>query len=437
MTPITLPTGGELVRLRHELYRKARLHKEAGELLEAIPYYLEYAEVLDPADRHYPQEWVAQLYCDLGDRKQALVHLQHWAAGGSAIWSVDAWKMVVKFAEELGEPMGVKHCKEQWKLSKERLAAERKANKATKEAAAAPAKPEKANPRQFTKPAEMAKAIQTLSGIIRGFCADGVVNEQELVELREWVYAHTHLAKRAPFDEILGFVNGALADNRLDAEEVIDILWLCNQFEEGGSYYDDVTSRLQQLQGLCHGILADGVVNEAEVAGLHAWLDQHRYLASFYPYDELYSFLHSALQDEHLSQDEQLMMKALLSQWVSLRDGAMRENVAQEVGEMYSVQGVCALSPVIEFADRRFCLTGESSRASRPAIQRLISQMGGTPIENVTKQLNYLVVGAEGSPCWAYSCYGRKIEQALKYRQAGLPLAIVHEVDFWGVVDGK
>lgn len=35
------------------------------------------------------------------------------------------------------------------------------------------------------------------------------------------------------------------------------------------------------------------------------------------------------------------------------------------------------------------------------------------------------------NPCWAYACYGRKVEQAIGLRKAGSQLLLVHEADFW------
>ncbi len=51
----------------------------------------------------------------------------------------------------------------------------------------------------------------------------------------------------------------------------------------------------------------------------------------------------------------------------------------------------------------------------------------GGRISNVTKSLDYLVVGGMGSAEWKHGSYGLKIEKAVTYREAGVPLRIVHE----------
>jgi hypothetical protein len=43
------------------------------------------------------------------------------------------------------------------------------------------------------------------------------------------------------------------------------------------------------------------------------------------------------------------------------------------------------------------------------------------------RALDYMVFGTAGNPCWAYACYGRKVEQAVALRKEGYRLMIVHD----------
>ncbi len=45
------------------------------------------------------------------------------------------------------------------------------------------------------------------------------------------------------------------------------------------------------------------------------------------------------------------------------------------------------------------------------------------------------MVGAKGNPCWAFACYGRKVEEAMALRKAGNRLLIVHENDFFDALE--
>ena len=64
-----------------------------------------------------------------------------------------------------------------------------------------------------------------------------------------------------------------------------------------------------------------------------------------------------------------------------------------------------------------------------------ITQLGGKARSSVSAKTDYLVVGNAGNPCWAYACYGRKIEEAVNLRKEGASVVIVNETDFWDAVD--
>ena len=63
-----------------------------------------------------------------------------------------------------------------------------------------------------------------------------------------------------------------------------------------------------------------------------------------------------------------------------------------------------------------------------------VGKLGGEVITSVTKQVTYLVIGADGNPCWAYACYGRKVEKAVELRKQGIRILIIHENDFHDAV---
>ena len=50
------------------------------------------------------------------------------------------------------------------------------------------------------------------------------------------------------------------------------------------------------------------------------------------------------------------------------------------------------------------------------------------------KRVDYLVIGADGNPCWAFACYGRKVEKAVELRKSGVRIMIIHESDFHDAV---
>lgn len=289
--------------------------------------------------------------------------------------------------------------------------------------------------RAFTTPAELHKAVNTLHGLVAGISSTDGVSPEEMNELVNWCSIHEHLRDRHPFSELLPVIERSMEDGKIDSEEQQDILWLCNNFVDESKYYDITTSAIQFLNGLVHGIMADGQLSDGEISALRLWLDSNDFLQGTYPFDELYSMLHSIMADKIITEDERNSLMAFMSCIIDFKDSAnLVESDYTILREKYSVSGICSFCPEIEFAGHTFCFTGESYRSTRSEMKAEIERLGGTFRTAVSKKLDYLVVGNAGNPCWAYSCYGRKIEEAMAYRKAGAHVLIINETDFWDAV---
>lgn len=282
----------------------------------------------------------------------------------------------------------------------------------------------------------MDKAVHTLEGILKGIAIDGQLHPAECRELTNWCHEQQDLLGQHPFTELVPKVQAALADGEISSEEQADILWLCNNMSAGSIYYDEVTTDIQVLHGMLHGILADGVITGEEAKALSEWTEENSHLRGTYPFDELDSLLTAALRDGKVDAEEQSMLKDFFQDFISYSLAKRIEQARKDacVGKQIRLPGVCAVCPEIEFPDRVFCFTGASARATRRDIAEQVVRRQGLFKDAVTRELHYLVVGAAGNPCWAFSCYGRKVEQAVALRRDGHKLVIVHENDFWDAI---
>lgn len=297
-------------------------------------------------------------------------------------------------------------------------------------------KDEDSNYRQFTGKSEAHKAFNSLRGIIDGISLDTKINQKEIDELDKWCNKHEFLAKKNPFNDLITNVQVIISDNIITEEEVEDMKWLCNKFEDGFDFYDKFTSDLQRLQGICHGILADGVVKDDEVIALNDWLNAHNHLSTYYPYDEITSLITEVLEDGIVDKEEKKLLKKYFNEFVNLNDAELQEQINNDVKDV-RIGGICAIAPEIKFIDNQFCFTGTSERSSRSEIAKTIEEYGGKYVNSVSKKTNYLIVGDDGNPCWAYACYGRKVEKAIKLRKEGEQIIIVHENDFWDEIEDR
>lgn len=290
--------------------------------------------------------------------------------------------------------------------------------------------------RKFTHPAELHKAINTLRGLVAGINSDSGASLAEMTELAHWCELHANLRDRHPFSELLPVIETACVDGTVTEDEAKDILWLCGNFADNSAYYNATTASIQFLSGLVHGIMADGELSDREISALSSWVKTNDFLSGTYPFDEINSMLSAVLADKKITTDERNQLMALFSNVIDFTSSFnLREADFTELREKYSIPGICATCPDITFSGKVFCFTGESYRAKRAELADTVIRLGGAFRSAVSAKTDYLVVGNAGNPCWAYACYGRKIEEAVALRQAGAKVMIVNETDFWDAAD--
>jgi hypothetical protein len=283
----------------------------------------------------------------------------------------------------------------------------------------------------LTKKSRLDKSINSLIGIIEGITIDGTINSSELDFLILWLGENKDVQDRHPFNELMPVVAEALVDGVLTDDERQDILWLCERLRSN-EYFHKTTADLQRLHAIFAGIAADVVISEAELRGLSDWLEDHKHLKTCWPYDEIDSLIISVLADRKIDDDEHEMLLRFFSEFISLADDKTIASPVLSAGN--TLAAVCASCPEIRFQGAKFCFTGVSAIYKRIELAETVKRLGGEPVKSVTADLDYLIIGADGNPCWAFACYGRKIEKAVDLRKSGARLMIVHENDFHDAV---
>jgi hypothetical protein len=287
----------------------------------------------------------------------------------------------------------------------------------------------------FTRRQRANKSLHILQGMLLGFSLDGVISPEELKELKAWVADQHHLFAKHPFSEIVPKVNFAVQSGRFSVSDRDDLVWLCQQLSEQTPYYDAITSDMQRLHGLLHGVLADGKLLDEEVVGLHQWMKENNCLKRSFPYDELFALIHSALQDGAINEEERSTLVHFFERFITYSAGKRADNVFESGVPSRRLSGICAFQPDVAFVGNCFCFTGASSVAPRKRIAAIVEELGGRFSCAVSRQTDYLIIGEAGNPAWAYACYGRKVEEAMKLRAEGATLLLVHERDFWPKVE--
>lgn len=283
----------------------------------------------------------------------------------------------------------------------------------------------------FTKKSRVDKSINSLLGLVEGIAIDRVINPTEISFLQLWLDDHADVQNIHPYNELIPVINDALSDGVLSQEEYEDIVWLCQKLRST-EYFDQTTADLQRLHAVLGGIVADGHISEEELNGLSTWLQDHESLKKCWPYDEIDSLVSVVLQDKKIDNEEQKLLHDFFSEFISIMDD--KTITSPVINENQKIIGLCAVCPEIEFENSKFCFTGASSRYTRSTLIATVERFGGEVSSSVNKKVQYLVIGADGNPCWTYACYGRKVEKAVELRKQGIKIQIIHENDFHDAV---
>lgn len=179
---------------------------------------------------------------------------------------------------------------------------------------------------------------------------------------------------------------------------------------------------IDELIGLCKGIMADGSIVQAEADFLLKWMETNQNAAHQWPANILYSRVREYLADGVLDEIEKEELFTLLNQVTG------GKNVVDTVQSMSSNLPLDTPAPDIEFENRIFCLTGTFTVGSRDNVTKLIESKGGKCVKAPTQKTNYLIIGIIGSRDWIHSTHGRKIEMAMELRNtSNVSIRIISE----------
>jgi NAD-dependent DNA ligase len=188
--------------------------------------------------------------------------------------------------------------------------------------------------------------------------------------------------------------------------------------------FDNSTRKaVDELTGICKGILADGVVCDAEAEFFRDWLTRHPAVVREWPFRQVAARVAAIFSDGRIDQDERGELVEIMQQIVGT---APEEELFQDCSTHLPLDEPQPQEIVLR--DRGFCLTGRFASLSRRGISDLICEAGGWMDSSVMATTHYLAVGAFASPAWKQATYGTKIERAVERRtKSGTPNTIAEE----------
>ncbi|WP_068318941.1 BRCT domain-containing protein [Polycladidibacter hongkongensis] len=197
-----------------------------------------------------------------------------------------------------------------------------------------------------------------------------------------------------------------------------------NNFSKGRLEDRQVT----ELIGMARGMLADGVLTDAEIIFLRKWLAASVDVVNNPLVATLYKRLQETLADKQIDEDERADLFEALN--------ALSGNDFSD-GELLKATTLplCKPAPDIEFEGNRFTFTGVFVSGKRKDCERVTLELGGT-VGGIAQKTRYLVIGEYATDAWIHSSFGRKIEKGVEFRSKGFPISIISEQHWLDQLEG-
>ncbi len=186
---------------------------------------------------------------------------------------------------------------------------------------------------------------------------------------------------------------------------------------------NNVAKAIDQLTGICTGILADGVVSPKEVEFFASWVQRFAPLEPIWPFTDILKRVETIFAYGRASEEECEELRGVMEALCGYTNQA-------DPTETYST--TLPLNnpfpdPVI-FKERIFNITGKFAFGTRKKVVEVIEGAGGKALDSSpTRDSHYLIIGLFASRDWAHTSHGRKIERAVELRDSNSGIAIISE----------
>lgn len=186
---------------------------------------------------------------------------------------------------------------------------------------------------------------------------------------------------------------------------------------------NNVAKAIDQLTGICTGILADGIVSPKEVEFFASWVQKFAPLEPTWPFTDILKRVDKIFADGRATEDECEELRGVMEALCGYTNQA-------DPAETYSTSLPLndPLPNPLVLKDRVCNITGKFAFGTRKRVIEVIELAGGKALDaSPTRESNYLIIGLFASRDWAHTSHGRKIERAVELRETGSGIAIISE----------
>jgi NAD-dependent DNA ligase len=187
-----------------------------------------------------------------------------------------------------------------------------------------------------------------------------------------------------------------------------------------------VSKAVDQLSGICSGILADNEVNEAEANFFAKWIATYAEYEPVWPFTEIVARLRDLTESGVWDAENLAALRQILEQVHGKPSLSDHETTYATILPLDNPMP----EPVV-FSGRVFHITGRFASGTRQEVFNAVTERGGVATDDPPRvDSDYLVIGKFASRDWANTNYGRKIERAVELRASGSKISIISEDHF-------
>jgi NAD-dependent DNA ligase len=176
---------------------------------------------------------------------------------------------------------------------------------------------------------------------------------------------------------------------------------------------------VHEMLGMIRGVLADGRICLDECRVMCEWVMANAEFADHWPINVVADRMLRIYADDVVTDEEREDLRLLLQDVIGKKP---EEVAATQATDLPLTKPV----PEVIFDQNGFVFTGRFYYGTRRECEKEVALRGGYCKDDITLQVQYLVLGSLGSRDWKFSAFGRKIEKAVQYASRG-DLAIISE----------
>lgn len=178
---------------------------------------------------------------------------------------------------------------------------------------------------------------------------------------------------------------------------------------------------LQVLQGLLIGFSADGVIHDKEIQFLSTWLADNVDATKVWPGSAIYLHIKEILADGVVTHEERIHMLQVIQTIIGNDFNETGSTGPDSPGVPFDAHQPTSIG------QQKICLTGEFLYGTRADCEKISEKAGAICMSAVSGKLHMLIVGANVSPYWISTSYGRKIQAAMELKSKGKGPYIISE----------